>query len=72
MKRRIDIPQNVQNLREEVQEIEEIIEDIDELTEEISPVWEKIKTLFVKIVYGIKNGIVSTIKFFKNLFKKHE
>lgn len=90
MKTRIDIPQKVEDLREDVQEIKDIVEntteniqevseDVQELIEstealskEVRSLWESIKDFLIKIVYGIKDGTVAVIKFFKNLFKKKD
>lgn len=76
MKTRIDFKKEVEEIQNIVQDVtekteevsedvQELIESTDELTKEISSLWESVKGLLIKIVYGIRNGIVSIIKFFK-------
>ena len=57
----------IQDLNKDVQEI---VESTEELTKGVNTLWETVKGICIKIVYGIRDGIVSCIKFFKGLFKK--
>ena len=83
MKKRIDIPEKIEEIKEKteefVEDIQEVSEDVqefveatEELTKELNSLWDSVKGFLINIVYGIKNGIVATIRFFKNLFKKKE